>query len=182
MRAMIHASVIVGLTALLLSGLFLSAEEGEVIAEKSTPQMVKPAPEVVTSAPLSEKKAVMQSAELNIKVDGLRNSNGQLLVLMYNDAQHFESNAYNDAVLFVSRNLADFKGSILIKDIAPGNYAISLFHDENRNNEFDYKGMMPLEGYAYSNNTGYLSEPFFDDAGFKLAHGSNKVIIKMIYH
>jgi uncharacterized protein (DUF2141 family) len=62
------------------------------------------------------------------------------------------------------RKRCDFEFS----DIKPGNYAIAVIHDENRNGELDTNMFgIPKEGYGFSSGAKVtMSAPSFSDAVF----------------
>ena len=72
--------------------------------------------------------------------------------------------------------------TLTFKDIPDGEYAISLFHDQNLNGKFDKNFLrIPKEGYAFSNNV----RPAFRAAKFSeanfLLQNREKITIKMGY-
>jgi uncharacterized protein (DUF2141 family) len=58
--------------------------------------------------------------------------------------------------------------SIVLDNVAPGNYAVSLFHDENDNGKLDTGAFgIPTEKTGFSNNAkGAYGPPKFDDCQF----------------
>ncbi|MGY6550684.1 MAG: DUF2141 domain-containing protein [Erythrobacter sp.] len=67
--------------------------------------------------------------------------------------------------------------------VAPGQYAIALLHDENNNGKADRAiGMMPKEGYGFSNDAPVrMAPPKFRDAVFQQTDGKQRMTIKMRY-
>ena len=59
---------------------------------------------------------------------------------------------------------------ITFTNLEAGEYAFSLFHDENENNQMDSNMFgIPKEGYGFSTNfKPIISTPAFDDANFKI--------------
>jgi uncharacterized protein (DUF2141 family) len=55
--------------------------------------------------------------------------------------------------------------------IAPGTYAVSVYHDENSNDKLDTNFLgIPREGVGASNNArGHMGPPKFDSAKFEWA-------------
>ena len=67
-------------------------------------------------------------------------------------------------------------------EVAPGRYAISLFHDENSNKKLDKKLIMPAEGYGFSRNAPVVfGPPSFGSAAFPVDGGETREAIKMRY-
>jgi len=70
---------------------------------------------------------------------------------------------------------------IPVKGLKKGTYAVAVFHDENRNDEFD-QGLfgIPLEGYGFSNNaSGFLGPPSFKDAAVILNKDMVRTVIRL---
>ena len=63
-----------------------------------------------------------------------------------------------------------------------GDYAIVVFHDENRDGEFNQNWMgMPKEGYGFSDNPSALKKPVFEDAKFVVEQPVVELTIKLNY-
>ncbi|MEM9649556.1 MAG: DUF2141 domain-containing protein, partial [Bacteroidota bacterium] len=62
-----------------------------------------------------------------------------------------------------------------------GDYAISVYHDENNNGKLDkYLGFYPKEVYGCSNQArGNYGPPKWKDAKFTINQNTNKQIIKL---
>ena len=68
--------------------------------------------------------------------------------------------------------------------VPPGDYAIKMFQDENRNEKFDQTWLgLPKERYGFSNNAGpdwmHLGPPRFDAARITLKPGANTAAIRL---
>ncbi|QZP07654.1 DUF2141 domain-containing protein [Caenibius sp. WL] len=56
----------------------------------------------------------------------------------------------------------------------PGDYAISVFHDRNSNNQLDTFAGIPKEGYGFSKNPGFKPRaPRFEEAQVNLTRNAN---------
>ena len=63
-------------------------------------------------------------------------------------------------------------------NVEPGTYAVSIWHDDNGNGEFDRKeNGWPLDGYGQSGAGGYN----FDDVAITVPAGGTTVTISMTY-
>jgi uncharacterized protein (DUF2141 family) len=73
--------------------------------------------------------------------------------------------------------------SITFANIPEGEYAISVFHDENNNKKIDTNMVgIPKEGVGASNNAkGRLGPPRYDDAKFELFGNGRSIVIKITY-
>ncbi|WP_372521309.1 DUF2141 domain-containing protein [Qipengyuania mesophila] len=62
---------------------------------------------------------------------------------------------------------ANTRVTIVFNDVAPGDYAISLLHDENGNGKVDKALFMPTEGFGFSRDAKLrLGPPRFSAAAF----------------
>lgn len=101
--------------------------------------------------------------ELTLKVDKVKSLNGNLLVAVYDQAPHYNS----DSQWFVARKVKVTEGPIRIPlgDVPTGHYAVKLFQDENDNGMIDKTPIgIPSEPYGFSNNGGSYGQPSFDEA------------------
>lgn len=76
------------------------------------------------------------------------------------------------------------RGECFFAGVPPGDYAVTVFHDENDNGKFDMNWMgMPLEGYGFSNNVKpRFKAPSFDECEFHYdGTGVKEISIEMIY-
>ncbi|WP_299195922.1 DUF2141 domain-containing protein [uncultured Erythrobacter sp.] len=73
--------------------------------------------------------------------------------------------------------------TIRFDDVAPGEYAIAVLHDENENGKIDrVLGMAPREGYGFSRDAPVrMAPPDWDDAVFEMGGSSRSMTIKMRY-
>jgi uncharacterized protein (DUF2141 family) len=64
-----------------------------------------------------------------------------------------------------------------------GDYAISVFHDENMNKKLDKNFMgIPKEGYGASNNPKKkMGPPDFEEAKFQLSGPTQSLQIELLY-
>ena len=66
--------------------------------------------------------------------------------------------------------IVDGKATATFTDVAPGTYAVVLFHDKNGNKQMDFEANgMPLEMYGVSNNVMAMGPPQWSDAKFEVA-------------
>ncbi|MFY7938572.1 MAG: DUF2141 domain-containing protein [Flavobacterium sp.] len=66
-------------------------------------------------------------------------------------------------------------------DLPAGEYAVSTYHDLNRNDKLDrYFIGKPKEPYGFSNNVNPFGKPSYKDCKFTLAHSSQSISIKLL--
>ena len=102
------------------------------------------------------------AADLTIRVDNVRSVGGQLMVALYDGAATFLKQPAR------SQGVPAEAGSttVVFRDLAPGRYAITVYHDANGNGKMDSNMMgTPVEAYAFGNDAqGRMGPPSFDDA------------------
>ncbi|MFN0202697.1 MAG: DUF2141 domain-containing protein [Bacteroidia bacterium] len=93
-----------------------------------------------------------QQSQLTIEFYGLRNSKGQICVLLYNSPKGYykDKKAAYKSLLVPIKNQ---KATCIIPNLPEGDYAVVAIHDENFNQEMNTNLVgMPSEGVAVSNN------------------------------
>ena len=122
------------------------------------------------------------AADLKIKLTNLRNNEGNIAIAIHNNEAAFKGNDATNAPYTMLINASGSK-AITLHDFPAGKYAISILHDEDKDNILDTNERgFPTEGYAYSNNVGKLSIPSFKKASFTHSVDANTTqIIKMLY-
>lgn len=106
------------------------------------------------------------SAQVNIKVEvtGLKNNKGQVMIGLYNSEKDFLKKTFKGNVVLIK----DKKATVTFANLPKGEYAVSIFHDENNNGKMDSNFMgIPKEEYASSNGAkGFMGPPKYKDAKF----------------
>ena len=117
--------------------------------------------------------------ELTIKISNIEKIKGEIKIGVFNKDKNFlkESGSIKNYSIKVDKNTA----TITITDLPKGEYAISMYHDENSDNECNRNFMgIPKEAYGFSNNfKPKFGPPKFNDCKFILA-SSTILNIKMI--
>jgi len=115
-------------------------------------------------------------AELNVTIKNVRNAAGMVYVAVYDSDSTF---------LKIERARAQMrapaaKGEVVftIRDLPPGRYAVTAYHDENNNGKLDKNWMgVPTEGYGFSNDVkAGLGPPKFNQAAFAFDKDSEKAV------
>src|SRR3954447_4145878 len=90
----------------------------------------------------------VMASELRITVEGIRSSHGTILIGLYDSLETFtraielsdKDGFLNDpnrfAAVALRANVA-MKSAVVLTNLAPGSYAIIVFHDENGNGKLD---------------------------------------------
>lgn len=121
----------------------------------------------------------IENPQLTLKISNIEKMQGEIIIGIFNQDKNFlkDGFAIKNYKIKVDKNTA----FITINDLPKGEYAITMYHDENSDNECNRNFMgIPKEGYAFSNNfKPKFGPPKFKDCKFDLSE--NKTLnIKMI--
>ena len=111
------------------------------------------------------------SLTLTIEVASFENTKGVLRVCVTDQKDDFlKSCAFSKIV-----TVEDDKVSLKIENIEKGNYAVSVYHDENNSGILETGGVfgIPLEPYGFSNNPNMTFGPSYKKSVFKMASDKN---------
>lgn len=101
---------------------------------------------------------------LNLTVDGVRNANGSVIVLVFDQKRAFEELNWRNAVQYADIPARAGSLSYSFPDLTAGPFAIFVFHDENGDQDLSYKNERFLEGVGASGATESMPEPTFTEA------------------
>ena len=133
-----------------------------------------------SSAVAPEKEEVTGS--LTVKVTNIREAKGQLMAVIHDTKQAYDTNNERAAYAAITLKLGNKATSFSFHDLPQGNYAVVLFHDENATGVFDIKGEEPLEGYGMSGARHALDQPSFRKASVPVGKTPQTVSVKMHYY
>jgi uncharacterized protein (DUF2141 family) len=124
--------------------------------------------------------AAMPMGDLEVRVERLRNVRGVLHLCLTREPAHFPDCGKDSRA--VKRSIAATAGAVRFTGIEPGGYALSIFHDENRNGRLDTFVGIPREGFGFSRNPVVrFGPPRFDQVRFNLASGFTRQSVRMQY-
>ena len=133
----------------------------------------------LATAPLLQ--AAAPPGRLEVTLSGLRNAKGDLLLCLTRNSKHFpDCNADPEA----RKLIVPAKGArtFSFDNLPPGNYAFSLFHDENRNRKLDTMMALPREGFGFSRNPKVrFGPPKFGQVAFPVGAGTVTQAVRMQY-
>lgn len=120
---------------------------------------------------------------LVVEVTGLRNTNGEILIAVFNQPEGFPEDESRFFRADTIRNLSGVLARTEFRDMEFGEYAITLMHDENVDGGMEYNLIgIPQEGFGFSTNyRPKLRAPRFNEASFKFKKDGQVVSIEMIY-
>lgn len=125
-----------------------------------------------------------RSANLKVRIDGLRSTRGKVLAYIWNQGDGFPSEKQKTLTI---AEVAIRDGQAEVDVQVPASerrLAVSVMHDENGNGKMDSNFLgIPLEGYATSNNVPHsmIGPPRYKDAEFEMRASAADVHIKMLY-
>ena len=119
------------------------------------------------------------AAELSLDVTDLVAEKGRLYVAVFSDAKAFPGDA-EKAILSKIVDVHQTSEHVVVGDLAPGKYAVSIMQDENGNGKMDFNFLgIPKEGFGFSNNpTVYFGPPSFNAAAIEVGASAVAVTIK----
>ena len=119
---------------------------------------------------------------IHVEIGGLRNDKGQVFCALYSSPDGFPKNS-EKAVARIKSAISDKQAVCEFSGMAPGTYAVSVFHDENSNGKLDTNFVgIPREGVGASNGAkGHLGPPKFDAAAFHFSGGRLDLNITINY-
>ena len=109
-------------------------------------------------------------ADLTVIVNNVQQDAGQVLLGLFNSAENFPKTISQSALTPAKDRSVGGQVRIVIKGLAPGQYAASAFHDLDSNNKLNANLMgLPTEPYGFSNSArGNFGPPAFKDAAITL--------------
>ncbi len=122
------------------------------------------------------------AASLRVEIRNLRNDRGIVRCAVFDSAAGFPGKLER-AVAGLAVTARDGQARCDFGELAPGRYAVAVFHDENANGKFDLKLYgVPKEGYGASNNPKpRVGPPRFDDAHFEHGERGSDLQIELHY-
>jgi uncharacterized protein (DUF2141 family) len=134
------------------------------------------------SIKVSAQKASSAGGTLTVVVSGFRNNKGNAGVALFNNANGFPKSS-NKAIAAMYSKIENKKSVAVFENLSAGEYAVSVYHDENNNKKMDANFFgVPKEGVGASNNAkGHLGPPKYDDAKFDFDGEKDTVTIAIIY-
>lgn len=114
--------------------------------------------------------------KVTIVVDGIENIKGQLVVGLYDKETYMKK-----PFMGTFKKIEEEVVTVEIENVPNGEYAVSLFQDENENWKIDTGAFgIPTEKYGASNNAkGKMGPPKFEDCKFTV-DGDIEIYITLI--
>lgn len=120
------------------------------------------------------------AAQLNLTLQGLRNRSGQVHLCLTRDEAFFPDCSRDPRA--VKRSLATGEAGRLSIDAPPGDYALSVVHDQNGNGRLDTFLGIPREGFGFSRNPAIrMGPPRFRETRFTLPEEGATFAVRIRY-
>jgi uncharacterized protein (DUF2141 family) len=118
-------------------------------------------------------------AKLEVTVKNIKESKGTIRVGLFTSEKDFlKTAALGKVVKATGKEL-----TVVFENLKPGDYAVSVIHDENENGELDSNAMgIPKEGFAFGNNAmGMFGPPSFEKAKITMQKANDKQVVDLKY-
>lgn len=119
---------------------------------------------------------------LTVTISNFKNDLGQVSVALYNNEEAFPKSP-EKAVKIIYAPIRDKKSVVVFQSLPPGEYAVSVYHDENKNGKMDTNFFgIPKEGVGASNGArGHMGPPHYKDAKFSFNGNAQSITINLVY-
>lgn len=121
------------------------------------------------------------ATDLTVTVSGVQNDRGYIISTVFNSETSFLKPPEAFASVRIKASHGDVGYSL--KNLPPGKYAVSAFHDVNGDGKLDTDPSgQPTEVYGFSNDArGTSGPPEFADAAIELGDQAKTISIKLGY-
>lgn len=118
--------------------------------------------------------------EIHLSVLESLNDVGMIQVLLFDNKDGFPSN-HKKALKSISLPIKNKEAKIVLKGIKPGRYAISVFHDDDKDGKIKTNAIgIPIDKYGFSNNPTLLfGPPSFYKASFEVTDKPVNVQVRL---
>lgn len=123
---------------------------------------------VWVASPVAAGGTAVSGSSLAVTISGIKSSKGVIRLALCPPAAGFPE-CKGRTVKAADLTISGGKAHAVLSGLAPGTYAISVFHDANGNGKLDTFAGIPREGYGFSANPGFKPRaPRFDEAKISL--------------
>ncbi|MEM1319670.1 MAG: DUF2141 domain-containing protein [Bacteroidota bacterium] len=119
------------------------------------------------------------TSTLEVKVTNVKKAKGSIMLAIYDSAENFMGPDY----FRTATEVVNQTGAVVVQvpELPFGSYAITIYHDENGNNELDTNLFgIPSESYGFSNNARRtFGPPSYDEARFDFSENGQIIEVKV---
>ncbi len=118
-----------------------------------------------------------ETGEIHLQITNTRSEQGVIRILIFKDSEGFPEER-SKAFQALSIPILELEKKNSIEDLPPGEYALSIFHDEDGDGKIRKSPVgYPLEKYGFSNNPKILfSVPSFEKCVIQIEKGETKLL------
>lgn len=126
-----------------------------------------------TAAPLG--------GEVDVRFEGMRSTKGMIRACLTRDPRYFPKCEKDPAARRMSISASD-PAEMRFNDLAPGDYALLVLHDENGNARVDTMLGIPREGVGFSRNPKLImGPPAFEAVRFAVGDHAVEQVVRLKY-
>lgn len=117
------------------------------------------------------------AGDLVVEIKGIRSAEGRIFAGVHQRVPDVKFPAPGGSMYAFNALAREGSIQVVFKDLPPGDYAVTAYHDENNSGEIDRNALgIPTEGYAFGNDAmGFMGPPKFEDTAVTLAEGEASV-------
>ncbi|QIL02108.1 DUF2141 domain-containing protein [Sphingomonas sinipercae] len=124
--------------------------------------------------------ATTATTQLDVSIEGVRNQRGLIHACLTAD-EHFFPDCRKDPQA-LKRTAPATTRNLIFTGYPPGDYALTVVHDENGNQRLDTMLGIPKEGFGFSRNPVVrFGAPRFKQVDIKLELGFTRAAVRMQY-
>lgn len=117
---------------------------------------------------------VAQKNTITVTIENISSDEGKVGFALYTKDTFMKV-----PIMAKNAKIENGKTVVEFKNVVPGEYAITCYHDKNNNDRLDFSAnRMPIEDYGVSNNVMSFGPPNYDDAKFVVTDKNVSLIIK----
>jgi uncharacterized protein (DUF2141 family) len=124
--------------------------------------------------------ATAPATQLDVSIERVRSERGLIHACITASAKYFPDCSKDPKAL--KRTVPAGRRQLQFTGFAPGEYALTLIHDENANQRLDTMLGIPKEGFGFSRNPVVrFGAPRFKQVDIKLGSGFTRAAVRMQY-
>lgn len=124
--------------------------------------------------------AATPTSSLTVDLEGLRSAKGVIQACLTQNRKSFPDCRADPHAL--KATVAANARQLVFTEVPAGNYALTLFHDENANGKLDTLLGVPREGFGFSRNPVVrFGPPRYDNVSMNLGPGFTRIRVRLQY-
>lgn len=118
------------------------------------------------------------AGDVTVTLTGVQARGGVLLAALQTQGQFMQAaGAYGERITDPATGAV----RVTFRDVAPGDYALMVLHDEDGDGQMKTSGSMPAEGWAMLNGDTLRAAPTFDQVRFNVPAAGTSLTVPMSY-